>query len=210
MQAMVNQILASAGVTTNFVLVLPEKKTVASAAGVCLSNLDFNLFGLISYKGTIAAGVITVDKRAIKPFLYDEIRFILAHECFHIIKNHLATRAVWAYIKRILQGERGEHVLEVALIEAAFKWFGKEHLPPNIETIRNQEYEADELAVRLTGNQTAAINCLTKLVKGELSKSSHLWELLGVNMPIMTMQQRIDELKRRTGIFFPSFPSTNY
>ena len=200
-----DQILLTAGVTTNWVLVLPAKKTVAFAVGGSLPNLDVSLFGF-SYKGTVAAGVICVDEAELKSFLYDEIRFILAHECFHILKNHLATRAIWEYVRKALEGERRKHAVEVALLEAAFVVLGKERLPPNVQTSRDQEYEADELAIRLTGNQDAAIRSLAKLVGGNMSLPSHKWELFGTDLPMMTMGERIQELKKRTGIFFPSFP----
>ena len=49
----------------------------------------------------------------------------------------------------------------------------------------------------LTRNKTAAINCLTKLVKGDLTNPSHTWEALGMKLPIMTMQERINEIQNQ-------------
>jgi hypothetical protein len=61
---------------------------------------------------------------------------------------------------------------------------------------KEQEIAADIRAISLTGNENAAISCLTKLVNGNLNDYSHTWEALGVKMPVMTMKERIQEIHR--------------
>ena len=65
-------------------------------------------------------------------------------------------------------------------------------IPPPISVLtRRQELDADVQAILLTGNKTAAISCLTKLVKGNLDEYSLEWEALGMKMPAMTVRERI-------------------
>ena len=72
------------------------------------------------------------------------------------------------------------------------------NIPPPLSVIaKEQEIAADVRAISLTGNENAAISCLTKLVNGNLNDYSHTWEALGVKMPVMTMKERIQEIQRR-------------
>ena len=73
----------------------------------------------------------------------------------------------------------------------------KSNLPPNAVTLRDQEYEADELATKEIGDLNVAISCLKRLVGNDLKQPSHTWELFDNEVPAMTMEQRIEELKRR-------------
>ena len=71
-------------------------------------------------------------------------------------------------------------------------------IPPPISALtKEHELDADIQTVLFTRNKTAAINCLTKLVNGNLESISHEWEALGVKMPVMTMRERIEEIERR-------------
>lgn len=63
--------------------------------------------------------------------------------------------------------------------------------------LMNQEYEADLGAFQITLDLNSAITCLTKLVGGHLELPSHIWELRDIEIPAMTMSQRISELKQR-------------
>lgn len=56
--------------------------------------------------------------------------------------------------------------------------------------------QADIWAIFLTGNKAAAITCLKKLVNNNLDAYSHLWEAFDLKLPIMTMRERIDELRK--------------
>ena len=68
-------------------------------------------------------------------------------------------------------------------------------MPPNAETLRNQEYEADRVAVSITGDLTSATTCLSKLVGNNMNAPSHIWELFDKAVPAMTMGERIEVLR---------------
>jgi Zn-dependent protease with chaperone function len=200
MQTIVDQIMISQGVDQNFVQVTPtNKRTVAYCVGITKNDVDFPLLGL---KGKVSLGIIVVNEAKLRRFKDDEIAFILAHECAHIVRSHLWTTAMWVIVENIIRGEKNENAMLVNLIKTAFMIFAKDHLPPNAVALRDQEYEADELGVRITNNQQSAISCLTKLVRGNMNAPSHVWELFGENMPAMTMGERIAELRKRTNAFF--------
>ncbi|MGB7953059.1 MAG: hypothetical protein WCF23_03690 [Candidatus Nitrosopolaris sp.] len=72
-------------------------------------------------------------------------------------------------------------------------------LPPKVLLLRSQEYEADAFAVRyITHDLSTASSCLRKLFGDNLNGPSHEWELIGLPLPAMTVQQRIDELHGRS------------
>jgi hypothetical protein len=69
-------------------------------------------------------------------------------------------------------------------------------LPPEASISKAQEIGADVQAICLTRNLPAAISTLAKLVNSDLEQPSHSWEYLGINLPIMTMRERINEIQR--------------
>ena len=70
-------------------------------------------------------------------------------------------------------------------------------LPPNAITLRDDEYEDDQIAVRFV---TYDKSCLTKLSGGNLACPSHSWEFWGMQLPAMSLRERVAELRRRTAV----------
>jgi hypothetical protein len=107
-------------------------------------------------------------------------------------------RGLWYLIEQLARGARNENHYLVELGKIIFMFTSPDFLPPNVLLLRDQEYEADAFAVRcITGDLSAAKTCLWKLSGGNLNGPSHEWELIGIRLPAMTLQQRIDELHRR-------------
>jgi Zn-dependent protease with chaperone function len=75
---------------------------------------------------------------------------------------------------------------------------------PSQLVVRNQEYDADWGAVEITRSLPSAISCLKKFVVGNLQLPSYAWELFGMQVPAMTMGERISELERRFNSDHPS------
>jgi Zn-dependent protease with chaperone function len=120
------------------------------------------------------------------PHTSSEIRFILAHEYTHIFKNHAIANILSNGVEIFLQGPNNER--------SNIGDLARSLLQPAI--FMNQEYEADLGAFQITQDLNSAMTCLTKLVGGELERPSHTWELRDIEIPVMTMSQRIHELKQ--------------
>ncbi len=197
MQNLICEIFATLGVQTNFVFVQPTtSKSIAGAIGL---KSNTGLVEFLGFKPPTVAGIIEVndgylDKRK---FTDSEIRFVLAHECSHIYNNHIIATTFWFLLEKYLKGEQNENYFVIEAAKALLAIRSKSGLPPNAETLREQEYEEDKIAVlSFTHDLDSAISCLTKLVDGNLDLLSHLWELFGEVKPAMTMRERIEVLRR--------------
>lgn len=196
MQNTVNGIFVTFGVQTNFVFVQSAKKTIASTIGL---KSNSGLVDLLGFKPPTVAGIIQVNNAYLskRKFTDSEIYFILAHECSHIYNNHVISTLFWNLLEKYLKGEKNENYFIIELVKAALALQSKNRLPPNAETLRDQEYEADKIAVlTITHDLDSAISCLTKLVDGNLDLSSHIWELFDKARPAITMRERIEVLRR--------------
>ena len=196
MQSNVNQIFAAMGAQTNLVFVRPIKTTIAAAVGVKL-NETVTILGLNS---PAVGGFIYVNEKILnKSFTDSEIDFILAHECAHIFNNHTIATLFWNLFEKALKGEKNENYELIEIIKIGFVILSKSHLPPNAETLRDQEYEADRIAVSITHDLTSAVSCLSKLAGNNMNAPSHMWELFDKALPAMKMGQRIEALRRNMG-----------
>jgi len=178
--------MSALGSSGGLLVVVSDKRTVAGAQGI-----------IINFNGPHHIGRILVNEEYCSNFTDSDMRFILAHECSHIYLNHIISTLFWQLFEQWLKGENNEYYLAVEGLKAAFKIFSGEKLPPNAVTLRNQEYDADESAVNLTGDLNSAVECLKRLVGYDLNRQSHGWELFGNVVPAMTMEERIAELQRR-------------
>ena len=189
MQYEVNQMLSNLGAGTIIVFVKPTRKTIAASVGIKLNGTFLGM-------NQPAGGFIYVnDKLLNKAFSDSEIRFVLAHECAHIFYNHAIATAFWHLIEQGLKGENNENFQEVEILKLVLALASKSNLPPNAETLRTQEYEADRVAVEVTGDLLSAISSLKKLAGNNLNGPSHNWELFGKAVPAMTMGERIAVLQ---------------
>lgn len=150
------------------------------------------------------SGKIRIDNGLLKKLSYDELRFVVGHEVYHIDQNHVLETAIYNLPKILID--------EIAKTNDAAKGISlfldgingliylKGDLPPLVKMAKEQEINADIWSILATGNKTAAINCLTKLVNNDLNQWSHKWEIfealgLNVELPVMTMRQRIDSIQ---------------
>jgi Zn-dependent protease with chaperone function len=120
---------------------------------------------------------------------------MLAHETSHIYLNHVMPRAIDGLIDGLIRNRKSDVHTFLKGVQVFLYLL---NIPPPLSVIaKEQEIAADVRAISLTGNENAAISCLTKLVNGNLNDYSHTWEALGVKMPVMTMKERIQEIQRR-------------
>jgi Zn-dependent protease with chaperone function len=201
MQGYVNSVLAQQGILNQWVLVVPTRDTIAAAIGATLDRIDLLI---IKVEGKTSAGIIYVNVDLVNRFFDEnEIKFILAHECSHILKSHVISKAFWVYLESILNGERNENKLYVDALKLLLAIFSPEKLPPNALALRNNEYEADEYALKITGNKGAALRVLKKLAGKDMDGASHTWEFMGKELAAMSYRERIAELEIRTARFLP-------
>ena len=75
-----------------------------------------------------------------------------------------------------------------------------EFVPIDKAHIKRIELQADEFAVNdITKDRDSAIECLKHLCNNDLQRESHIWDISQISYPVMTMGERIEELKARTG-----------
>lgn len=190
LQSRVNEFFSLLGVQKHGVKVITvqDSSLIASARGISLWNYP--------------VGQIILNSGMISLLSREELDFILAHEAIHIFYNHLPLEILTALPQSFLDalaevgGDAMWLKLTVDFIKVVVKLLGG--LPPEAALTKNHELQADVLAICLTGNRTAAVEAMNKLVDYDLNKPSHLWEVLGVKLPVMTMKERLTEIQRQT------------
>ncbi len=171
--------------------------SIASVIGLNLN--DFGLYSNVN---------LNLDFNRIQKYDEYELLFILAHECAHVYYNHILQNIFWFGLENLMRGKNNENGIYVDFFKygTAFlnKFFFNEFVPINKTHVKNMELDADEFAVKhITGDVNSAIRCLKHLCDGHLQRESHTWEISQFSFPIMTMDERIDELKKRTrGVSF--------
>ena len=130
-------------------------------------------------------------KRVPSGYIDKEISFILAHELAHLFNNHLIGTLFWYLVEQLDIGSNNQNYYYVQLAKIIFTVTSPDFLPPNVLLLRNQEYEADAFAVRYITHDRALFEEII------WRQSSLGWELIGLPLPSMTLQQRIDELHGR-------------
>jgi hypothetical protein len=105
---------------------------------------------------------------------------------------------MWNIIERILKNLNYNSPIIVETFKGFLALLSPNNLPPNAEDLKNNEYEADLIALNyITGDLRSAISCLQKLSHGDLNSPSHIWELFNLDLPTMTLKQRIEVLIER-------------
>jgi Zn-dependent protease with chaperone function len=195
LQCTVDAVLRALGIERHSVKVqvVGNKSLLAAARGVNLSNYPI---------GEVLVNASITDSQTPPCLSKDELNFVLAHEVVHIFYNHLpisflanlpgtALDALAA-----LDEDAVWLKLLVEFVKVIPTFFGG--LPPEASLTKDQELQADVLAICLRGNRTAGVGALKKLVNYNLNEPSHQWETLGVKLPVMTMNERLMEIHRIT------------
>jgi hypothetical protein len=191
MQIEVNQFLESLNVDLRVIIVTNCRDDIAKAIGLYVNDT----IPVVNLKVNVAFGSVSINKDYLNRTLtYEEQRFMLAHETSHIYLNHVVPRASDGFIDELIRNCKSDTRAFLKGVQVFLYLF---NIPLPLSAItKEQEIAADVRAISLTGNENAAISCLTKLVNGNLNDYSHTWEALGVKMPLMTMKERIQEIQR--------------
>ena len=190
-QDFVNWILTNRLLINNHNVIVINTKTslIAAAFGINSTIWPINTKGII---------LINLDELYQRQFTEKEIQFVIAHETAHIYKNHSLNTLMWNIIERLLVNLDYNSPLIVETFKGFLSLLSPNNLPPNAEDLKNNEYEADLIALNyVTGDLRSAISCLQKLCNGDQNSPSHTWELFDLKLPAMTLRQRIDVLKER-------------
>ena len=173
----------------NVIVINTNTSLIAGAFGINSSIWPINTKGII---------LINLDDLHQRQFTEKEIQFILAHETAHIYKNHSLNTLMWNIIERLLISLDYNSPLIVETFKGFLELLSPNNLPHNAEDLKTNEYEADLIALNyVTGDLRNAISCLQKLSNGDPNSPSHTWELFNLNLPSMTLKQRIEVLKER-------------
>lgn len=173
-------------------------RQVRSSALTVKVTDDFDAHAIGGCNGGSALGEIVMGTELMEMLTTDEIDFVLAHEVIHITENHLGERLPFTAIRGLYEFlALDEPIVKLGLVGFDF-WKVYQQatgtMPPAEALTKEQELQADAGAVRLTGKKGPAVSALTKLVGGDLTAHSHTWEALAVEMPIMSMGERLREL----------------
>jgi len=190
-QDFVNWILTNRLLINNHNVIVINTKTslIAAAFGINSTIWPINTKGII---------LINLDELNQRQFTEKEVQFIIAHETAHIYKNHSLNTLMWNIIERLLVNLDYNSPLIVETFKGFLSLLSPNNLPPNAEDLKNNEYEADLIALNyVTGDLRNAISCLQKLSNGDQNSPSHTWELFNLDLPAMTLKHRIDILKER-------------
>ena len=190
-QDYVNWIFTNRLLINNHNVIVIDTKTslIAGAFGINSTIWPINTKGIV---------LINFDYLSQQQFTEKEVQFILAHEIAHIYKNHSINTLMWNIIEQILKNLDYNAPIIVEIFKGFLALLSPNNLPPNAEDLKNNEYEADLIALNyITGDLRNAISCLQKLSNGDLNSPSHTWELFNLNLPSMTLKQRIEVLKER-------------
>lgn len=167
LQNIVNQFFYKLGNSNTLVSVeiISDPNIIAQARGLKLPVLN------------VPFGQICVSRSLLNKLSKDEIGFVLAHEAAHIDQNHLPITILHKLPKDIID-ELGKNNLDAKALSVGYEmvklWIHSQgNLPPEAAINKQQELQADFLAVWLTGNKTAAITCLKNLVNNDLDAPSH-------------------------------------
>ena len=173
----------------NVIVIDTKSSLIAGAFGINSTIWPVNTKGIV---------LINLDYLNQQQFKEKEIQFILAHEIAHIYKNHSVNTLMWNIIERILKNVDYNGPIIVETFKGFLALLSPNNLPSNAEDLKNNEYEADLIALNyVTGDLRNAISCLQKLSNDDLNSPSHIWELFNLNLPAMTLKQRIEVLKER-------------
>ena len=185
LQQLVNKIFVKLGKPNAIVGLHPTDTPIARASGLNLEPLGL----------PIISGTIYVHQNSLSKYTTSEITFILGHESAHILKNHIVSTALWTALELLAKGPNQKNKTLVEMTKAALAIISPDRLSPNARDLRDNEYEADRIAVRMTGDIQSAISCLIKLSGGNLNNPSHTWELFDNMVPAMTLRQRLAALR---------------
>jgi hypothetical protein len=176
---------------------------------VCNYNKeDFPQFGIAASIGLSRFGIIFIEKSFFKDRKIPEKlkEFIIAHEVAHIVRSHvilsLLTRKLFEISTEAIGEsiEKAETIAEtiVIFLLGLFSLFSLTMVDINV--VKSQELEADNLAIQLAGYEGALhfVKMLEILKKQGIDVSHET--ILGV--PALTIEERINNLRQHCGFFF--------
>jgi hypothetical protein len=176
---------------------------------VCNYNKeDFPQFGIAASIGLSGFGIIFIEKSFFEDRKIPEKlkELIIAHEVAHVVRNHVIFNLLTKVLFRISFEAILENIIKAnKLLELVINFLlGSITLITEIkidmEVIKRQELEADNIAIQLAGYEGALhfVKMLETLKKKGIDVSHEA--ILGV--PALTIEERINNLRQHCGCFF--------
>lgn len=200
LKGIVDKFLLRLGIKTSLVLVKITDDSyihVAGARGLVLK--DFPILG------NTAIGEIFFNTKWLDRLTQSELEYVISHEVAHIYFNHIFTTATVQFIKtKINELAKDSDIVKLVWIlkQSLDLWIFlmQRQIPFEVTLHKEQEIAADALAIHLTHNKAAATSFFKRYVNNDLTKPSHIWETLGIQLPVMTLQERINEINNAKDI----------
>jgi len=168
---------------------------------------DFPLFGIAASIGVPGFGIIFIDKSFFENRKIPEKlkEFIIAHEIAHIARIHVILNLL---IKKLFEIsteaivesiEKAETIAEAIVISLLSLFILFSLTIIDINVVKSQELEADNLAIQLTGCEGALhfVKMLDTFKKQGIDVSHEA--ILGV--PALTIEERLNNLRQHCGSF---------
>jgi Zn-dependent protease with chaperone function len=176
---------------------------------VCNYNKkDFPQFGIAASIGLSGLGIIFIEKSFFEDReIPEELKeFIIAHEVAHIVRSHailsLLTRKLFEISTEAIGEsiEKAETIAETIVIFLLGLFLLFSLTMVDINVVKSQELEADNLAIQLAGYEGALhFAKMLEVFKKQGIDVSHE-AILGV--PALTIEERINNLRQHYGFFF--------
>jgi hypothetical protein len=128
------------------------------------------------------------------------LNHVISRIWWHTIEQ-LSVMGVSAFAKTSMEVSK----IIIEMVKFMITMLSPALLTPDATELRDNEYAADCLAIQFTGDPNSAMTCFHKLSGGNLANPSHIWELFGINIPAMSFNDRITELRKCVRQHFPSF-----
>lgn len=160
-------------------------------------NHNVNLVLIIGSNLGIPTGQVHINWGIFSFFSYEEVRFIISHECAHIFENHNLARALFAAIEDALPIITNNPISTdfIKVISSTVNLIITGHFRDiSGEILANNELQADRMAARYTGTSVHGINSIRKLARNNLNSFSHFWDLVGYKVGALTAHERINNL----------------
>jgi Zn-dependent protease with chaperone function len=158
------------------------------------------IFGFARAVGVGGWGIIIVERELFESVPEGCKEFIIAHETTHIARNHLIARVFTNMMfKMIIEPSLREALKTRDLLGALLGTFlAAVTLGVDVGVVREEELEADTIAINLTGCESA--RCFTEFLKMLQESGQYISHEAISGLPALTIEERLANISQYCSI----------